>query len=177
MKKESTTFGLEPEQVQRLFNIGRDAKSPGRRMSRNERKAEMLRSRLSQTLPLDKPQIDLLPEALGHLCQTIGFLAGETIISLLKNPSAGMSLIERIKRYGRELSARAESEVEHEVATTIYYAAIASALVFHDMRITRFSYEKLEASFSRLAEEKWISQDLSVLFKIARKCCEEKARS
>ena len=177
MKKESTTFGVKPEQLQRLFNIGRDTKKPDSRMSGNRKKAELLSRRLSQTLPLDKSQIDMLPATLGHLCHTIGLLAGETIFDLLQSPSTDISLIRKIKRYGKEMSARAESKAEHEVAAAIYYAAIAHALAFHDLRISRFSYKKLETSFSRLVKEKWISKDLSVLFKIAGKCCREKAKS
>ena len=176
MKKESTSFGLEPGQVQRLFNIGRDTKKPDEKMSGSQTKAEMLRRWLSQTLPLDKSQIDMLPAALGRLCHTIGLLAGETIFDLLQSPSTDISLIKKIKRYGKEMSARAESKAEHEVAAAIYYAAIAHALAFHDLRISRFSYKKLETSFSRLVKEKWISKDLSVLFEIAGKCCREKAK-
>jgi len=177
MKKDSTTFGLEPEQVQRLFNIGRDTKKADKRVGGAERKAEILHRRLSETLPLDKSQVEMLPAVLGNLCHTIGLLAGETILSLVKNPSTDMSLIERIKRYGKELSTRAKSEAEHEVATAIYYAAIANALAFHDLRITKFSYKKLEMAFSRLVKEEWISKDLSVLFKIAGKYCKDRAKS
>jgi hypothetical protein len=177
MKKESTSFGLEPEQVQRLLNIGQDTKKPDKEMSGNQKKAEMLRRWLSQTLPLDKSQTDMLPAVLGQLCHTMGLLAGETIVSLLRSSSTDVSLIERIKRYGKELSSRAESKAEHEAATALYYAAIAHALVFHDERITQFSYKKLEASFSRLVKEKWISKELSVLFKIAGKYCKEKVKS
>jgi hypothetical protein len=177
MEKETTSFGLEPEQVQRLFNIGRDTKKHDKEKSSNQGKADILHLRLSQSLPLDKSQIDVLPAILGNLCHTIGLLAGETILSLLQNPSTDISLIERIKQYGKDLSNRAESKAENEVATAIYYAAIAHALAFHDLRITRFSYKRLETSFSRLVKEKWISKDLSVLFKIASKCCKEKAKS
>jgi hypothetical protein len=177
MKKESTSFGLEPEQVQRLFNIGRDTKKSDKKMSVNQRKTDMLCRWLSQNLPLDKSQIDMLPAVLGHLCHTIGLLSGETILSLLQSPSTDISLIERIKRYGKDLSSRAETKAEQEVATAIYYAAIAHALAFHDLRISRFSYKKLETSFSRLVKEKWIPKELSVLFKIAGKYCREKVKS
>jgi hypothetical protein len=177
MKKESTAIGVNPEQLQRLFNIGRDTKTPDKKMGGKQKKAEMLRRWLSQTLPLDKSQTNMLPAVLGQLCHTMGVLAGETIVSLLHSPSTDISLIERIKQYGKELSSRAESKAEHEAATALYYAAIAHALVFHGERITRFSYKKLENSFSRLVKEKWISKELSVLFKIAGKYCKEKVKS
>jgi len=177
MKEESTAHGVNPEQLRRLFRIGRDTKKPGRKMNGDQQKAEMLYRSLSQTLPLDKSQIDMLPPTLSQLCRSIGLLAGETITEFLSNPSTDISAIERIKRYSKELSDRAESKAEHEVATAIYYAAIAHALAFHGERITRFSYEKLQASFTRLVREKWIPRDLSGLFKTAGKCCKERAKS
>jgi hypothetical protein len=177
MKEESTAHGVNPEQLQRLFNIGRDTNKCKENMSSNQRKAEMLCRSLSQTLPLDKSQMDMLPPTLSQLCHSIGLLAGETINELLCNPSTDISSIERIKRYSKELSARAESKAEHEVATAVYYAAIAHALAYHNLRITRFSYEKLEGSFTRLVKEKWIPKNLTVLFKIAGKYCKEKAKS
>lgn len=177
MEKGTTTFGLDPGRVQSLFDIGRDVQKPDGKPGPKQRKAEMLRSRLSEPLPLDESQLGMLPAVLGQLCHTIGLLAGETILALLQAPSTDISLIERIKRYGKELSARAESKAEHEVATTIYYAAIAGALAYHDLRITKFSYKKLETFFSRLTKEKWISKDLSALFKVAHKCCKDKATS
>jgi hypothetical protein len=177
MKEESTAHGANPEQLHRLFNIGRDTNRHNEKMSSNQRKTEMLCRFLAQTLPLDKSQINMLPSVLGQLCHSIGLLAGETITELISNPSTAISSIERIKCYSKELSARAKSKAEHEVATAIYYVAIAHALVYHDKRITRFSYEKLEASFTRLVKEKWIPKNLSMLFKIARKCCKEKVKS
>lgn len=175
MKKKSTTFGIEPKNLQSLFNIGRDTGKDNVKKGDNQNKNEMLHHLLRQALPLEKCQIDMLPAALGQLCHTIGLLAGETIFDLLQNPSTDISVIERIKKYGKGLSANAESKAEHDAATAIYYAAIAHALAFHDQRITKFSYKKLETSFSRLAKEKWITRDLSVLFKIAGKYSKEKS--
>jgi hypothetical protein len=177
MKEESASDDINPEQLRRLFSIGRDTKKSDGRKGRSQQKADMLCRSLSQPLPLDKSQIDMLPSTLGQLCHSIGLLAGETISELLTNPSSDIAAIRRIKRYSKGLSAQAKSTAENDVAIAIYYAAIAHALVFHDRRITRFSFERLESSFSCLVKEKWISKDLSVLLKAAGKCCKEKARS
>jgi hypothetical protein len=177
MTKESTSFGLDPEQVRHLLKIGEDTKRSKRRMSEAEKKEEMLHRLLSGTLPLEKSQIDMLPAVLGQLCRTLGLLAGESIISLVQNPAADISLIERIKQYGRELSDHAHSEDEREVATVIYFAAIANALMFHKSKISKLSYEKLESAFLRLMKEAWISSELRVLFSNVHKLCKEKAKS
>ena len=177
MKEESAAHDINPEQLKRLFGIGRDTKNSDGRKGLSQQKADMLCRSLSQPLPLDKSQIDILPSTLGQLCHSIGLLAGETISELLSNPSTDIAAIRRIKRYSKQVSAQAKSTVENDVAIAIYYAAIAHALVFRDRRITRFSFERLENSFSCLVKKRWISGDLSVLLKAASKYCEEKARS
>lgn len=177
MMKESTAHGMNPEQLRRLFHIGRDTKKSVRKKDYNPQKADILSRSLSQPLPLDKSQMDMLPSALGQLCHSIGLLAGEPISELLSNPSTDIAAIKRIKQYSKELSAQAKSTAENDVAIAIYYASIAHALVFHDRRITRFSYERLESSFGCLIKEEWISKDLSLLLKAAGKYCKKKARS
>lgn len=176
MKEDTTTFGLSPAKLRSLFNIGKETKKPHRNAGTNRDKADVLRSWLAQPLPLDKSQIEMLPAVLGRLCHTIGLLADETIATLLRDPSTDIALIERVKQYGKRSSTRAKSETEYEVATAIYYAAIAHALAFHGSRITSFSYKRLQTAFCRLTRESWISDELSILFKVAAKYCRDKAK-
>lgn len=175
MKEESSAPNIAPEQLKRLFSIGRDTKDSNKQKGLSYTKAEILSRLLSQPLPFDKSQIDILPSALKQLCHSIDILAGETISELLNNSSTDLSAIKKIKHYSKQLSAQAKSAAGNDVAIVIYYAAIAHALVFYERRISRFSYETLENSFSCLAEEKWISRDLSVLLRTAGKYCKEKA--
>lgn len=177
MKEESAAHDIDPEQLKRLFDIGRDTKNSDSKKGLSQQKADLLCRSLLKPLPLDKSQIDILPSALGQLCHSIGLLAGETISELLRSPSTDIAAIRRIKHYSKQLSTQAKSTAENDVAIAMYYAAIAHALVFHDKRITRFSFETLENSFSCLAKERWISRDLSVLLRAAGKYCKEKARS
>ena len=177
MKEESTTHDMNVEQLRRLFHIGSDMNKSVRKRGRTHQKADLLSRSLSQPLPLDKSQMDILPSALGQLCHSIGLLAGETISELLSDPSTDIAAIKRLKHYSKELSAQATSTAENDVAIAIYYASIAHALVFHDRRITRFSYERLENSFRCLVREKWISRDVSILLKAAGRYCKKKAGS
>ena len=103
MKQKSTAQGVNPEQLRRLFNIGRDTEKAGKKRGGSQHKAEMLCSSLSHTLPFDKSQIDMLPSKLSQLCHSIGLLAGDTIADLLGNPSTDMSYIKGIKLYSKEL--------------------------------------------------------------------------
>ena len=71
MKEDSTCNGMNLEQLQRLFDIGRDTKS-GRIKHGSQWKADMLSRSLSQPLPLDKSQIphlslEMLNKSIGNL--------------------------------------------------------------------------------------------------------------
>ena len=177
MKEESTTQGVNPEQLRRLFDIGRDTKKSDEAKGGNQQRTEMLCRSLSQPLPLDQSPIDLLPSSLGPLCHSISLFAGETISELLSNPSTDIPFIQSIKRWSKEWSTQTKSIEEKDVAVAIYYASIAHALVFHNRRITRFSYKELESAFSRLVNKEWITKDLSALLLMAGKVCKEKAGS
>jgi len=177
MEPGITTSDVYIRHKQQLSSVSQDIKGTHGGLSEKRKKTQMLNSRLAQTLPLDKSQIGALHVVLGELCHTIGLLAGGTILALLHDPSTDISLIVRIKRYGKRLFVRAGSEAEHEVATVIYLAAIASALVYHDVVITKSSYRKLVVFFSCFTKEKWIPRDLSDLLRVARKCCRARAKS
>ena len=71
----------------------------------------------------------------------------ESIRNLLVNPTTDIQLINKIKEHGKILSQKAQVDIEHDTANAIYYAAIAHALVCHNLKITKFSYEELEKSF------------------------------
>ena len=85
-------------------------------------------------------------------------------------------LVEKIKDYSKKLVISAKSDAEHDAATAVYFAAIASALISHDRKITTFSYKSLDESFSRLTNEKWITEDIAELFSRACRVCRQKSK-
>lgn len=169
MKKEPTTFGVSLKKVVKLLNIGSDISStPG---ETDQQKADMLSDRLSDTLPLYYSTNRKPASKLRRLGQTIAALAGEPIGKLLQDPKTDITIIRMTKDYGRKLSASAKSETEHHTANTVYYAAIAHALVCHDLKITKYSYKDLQQSFRQLSKEDWIPKDLRDLFAKASEYC------
>ena len=169
MKKEPTTFGASPKKVVKLLKIGSDVSStPG---EIEQQKADLLSDRLSDTLPLYYSTEQKSASRLKRLGQTIAALAGEPIGKLLQDPKTDISIIRMTKDYGRKLSARSKSEVEHHTANTIYYAAISHALVHHDQKISKLSYKDLQKSFCKLSKEDWIPNDLRDLFAKASEYC------
>jgi hypothetical protein len=172
MDKESTAFGLSPKKVVDLLRIGSDPRPTSRVPERV--KAELLRNRLSETLPVSSSSSGKLAKEQGQMRRMIDTLASDPIGKILQNPKTDINLLRKTKNHGRRLSEQAKTESEHHTANVIYYAAIASALVFHNQRITRFSSKDLETSFTLLGKAKWIPSDLSSLFRKANQYYQNK---
>ena len=169
MKEEQTTFGASLKRVVELLNIGAD--TCGTPHDVGQQKADLLSDRLSHTLPLYTSQEQKPSRRLKGLRQTIAALAGEPIGKLLQDPKTDTAILRMTKDYGRRLSGNAESEAEHHTANTIYYAAIAHALVCHGLKITRYSYKDLQKSFFQLSKQDWIPENLCGLFRKASEYC------
>lgn len=175
MDKESTTFGLSPEKLARLLKIGSDeSQSETNAGQREQKKARLLQDWLAATLPVDAVFVESLPRVLRRLYQELKPLGSRPFGTLLQDPEADMSVIKKIKDCSKKLVESAKSEAEHDAATAVYYAAIASALVFHDQRITSFSYVNLMNSFASLKEQSWLTAELVKLYGEAYDSCQEK---
>jgi hypothetical protein len=172
MKDKSTTCGLNPEKIVKLLNIAKDITSVP--ADTNQYKSDLISQKLRETVPIYFSTEQNPEKKLQRLRHTIAALSGEPVGKLLENPKTDIKLIRMIKDYGRKLSAYAESEAEHHVSNTIYYAAIAHALVHHNIKITNYSFENLIDFFNQLSKENWIPEILSNLFKKANKYCNMK---
>ena len=157
---------LSPEALARLLAIGSDDSQED-----DGAIAEQLRDRLAGTLPLDPDVVDCLPVILGRLSRELLPLRGQPLGKALVDQSVDLDIVRGIKAYTKKLAGRARSEPEHATAITIYFAAIAGALVFHDEKISALSYEKLDRSFATLIDKPWMAPQLVQLFAKARKVC------
>ncbi len=174
MKKEPSTFGLSLKKVVKLLNIGSDMRQT--QDDTEQQKADLLSDRLGDTLPLYYSTQQRPATKLRRLGQTIAALAGEPIGKLLQDPKTDVAIIRMTKDYGRKLSASAKSEAEHHTANTIYYAAIAHALIRQDLKITKLPYEDLLESFCQLSKEDWIPKNLRDLFAEAFEYCKVRVK-
>lgn len=174
MTKKRTTFGLEPDKLAKILNACSEDQLNDADISEDQKKAELLQDRLSETLLSGSLKNSSLRKELIHLCAMAGIASTESIRNLLTNSKTDKELIEKIKKQGKRLSQATSEEIEHETANVIYYAAIASALVYHDEKITQFCYEDMEGAFSVFVETEWISNDLKELFKKAIAYCHKK---
>ena len=174
MDKEPTAFGLSSEKLTHLLKIGSDINESDTQLALDQEKAELLHDRLDATLPPDPATMKALPKVPGGLRNTLGVLASEPIGQLIQEPKTKVEVIKNIKDYNKKLSQSADCEVAYETTSVVYYGAIASGLVFHDRKITNFSYKELERSFGVLSKKKWIPLDLRGLFRKASQYCKKK---
>jgi hypothetical protein len=138
--------------------IGSANAPPGGGRSDVQVAADLLRDRLADPPPLADAVVDSPPE-------------GKSLGDVLLDSNTELGVLEAIKNYTKALSKRWEEGPEHAVAVSIYYAAIAAALLHHGRKITAISYAKLVCSIDMLIEAKWMDLRLAKLLADARDLC------
>ena len=171
MDKRPTTLGLSPDKLAGLWDIGSKEEEVEKTADPSSNKTELLRDLLSGTVQTHTLRAKSQPKKQTHQKSFSNFVTDVSIEKLLQNPETDLTLLRKIKEHGKQLSEEAKSKTEYQVANTIYYAAIASALVFHRRSLTTFSFDDLEQYFLRLKEERWIPTSLRSLFKKACEYC------
>lgn len=175
MDKESTTSGLDPDKLQYLLRFCSEPDQVEELVDSDQKKAELLQDLLAETLSIESP-IGNMSEQLVTLCKISGITSENTVRDFLLNPRTNLRELKTIRDYFKKTSRCTDTNVEH-TATAIYYAAIAHALIIHDLKITKFSYKDLLKAYSLLVETKWIPPDLSDLFRKACEYCRNKSEA
>ena len=110
-----------------------------------------------------------MPLVIQRVCQELDVLSTGAMEKALLDPDTAVPVIEQIKGHAKRMTKSTPSIVEKEAATVLYFAAIASGLVFHNTRITKSSYAKLERSFETLSAKTWVSKEIAALLDDGRK--------
>ena len=174
--KEETTHGLKPEQLARLLALGLQSDDDQDDLLATGTPAEPLRKMLAGKLSLDPVMPDSLPALLKRPCEELRGAADHTMRDLLLDSKTDLTVIQTLKDYAKKLARRSGAEAKEAAATAIYYAAIASALVFHQHKITQHSYEKLHEAYTDLEQKRWVPRELKGLFKKAHAVCRQQRR-
>jgi hypothetical protein len=165
---------LKPNQLARLLSISTEEMESVHIVCDDKATAELLRNKLKSTLPKDS----FLLESLLIVMERLGFdmreQVGRPLCDVLLDPATDVSLLSAIKDYSKKYSSSLVSEAEMAVAITIYYAALASALLYHDEKITQYSYKTLGQYFALLVKKKWMTPELINLFSQAHSICQNK---
>jgi hypothetical protein len=171
MEKKST-YGLRLDQLAGLFSLGLDGPVEGREGEQGM--AELLHQHLTAALPAGPLLLDALLMMVGRLGYETQALGGKTLVEVLLDPRTDLGLLRAVKECCKRLSGSLESKAEAAIATTLYYAAVASALVYHDKKITQHSYATLDEAFALLLEKPWMDRELAGLFSRAQGLCQGK---
>ena len=167
----NTTFGMRPQGLAALWRLGM-AETPAAPSDEDIR--QTLTARLGGSLPPDKPGGGAVRAILGRLAGRSA-RAGRSIGELLLDSRADLETIRKIKDYGKGLSAARPGTAEHSAGVAIYYAAIASAILFRDAQITRKSFADLTGAMDLLLRKPWITPGLAAHLSKARELCAGKA--
>jgi len=169
-KNDTSTFGSGPDALARLLGmvVGDDDKSQS---TGEDKRIEMIQARFAGPLPLDSAVVDALPSLIGKLCEDLLPLGGRALAEILLDKTSSLETLEKIKTYGKQLSK--SEEPQHSVGIAVYYAAIASALLFHDAKITKHSYAYLRDSLKVV--EDLVPDNMTRHIAKAGKMCRKKA--
>ncbi len=169
--REDRTHRLTPTRLGRLLALGQQGGSETANPRHTSILSELLWEVLSSDLPLDPTSPDSLPVVLNWPSHEVLAVSGQTMGELLLDSGTDLAVIKTLKNYAKELVHRGPQGSKQTVVTAIYYAAIANALVFHQLRITRYSYRTLEEAYTKLEQKSWISSELKELFQKACVLC------
>jgi hypothetical protein len=171
MSEKPKTFGLDPEKLVDLMRIVSDTCDSDNQGSPEQKKSELLYDQLREALLTDLTVSGGVPVISDDLTDVLRLQGSKPIREILQNQDSDIHMIKKIKEYYSKLSEDTDSIIERDVAIVIYYTAIAGAMVFHNEKISKLSYRRLERSFSSLISKSWISTELINLFAEAQKLC------
>ena len=177
MDDELQNIDLNHDQKSRLLSLGLGPRPADSVISDNEKKMDMLYDVLTRTLPVDTSVVDSLPLVVRGLSSKLESLAGRSIGDLLQDLKTDLATINKIKQYAKELGTSADSENRSDVFLAVYYATIASALLFKHKKITQHSYTDLEQFFSSFVKENWVLDEIKDLLHKAKMHCRRTARA
>jgi hypothetical protein len=172
MDREQTTFGLSRAKIARLMRIGVEKDQAEHVCPVPEDTGELLHDQLAQPLALDRDSNRGVPTSSKMPRQLTVPEPTSTIGNVLRNRTTTVSVLERLKELGRRLFSEGRTAPQRDVGLTIYYGAIASAMVFHNVRITRLSYQELQQPFAALADKTWMPPKFQAIFREACRVCE-----
>ena len=135
--------------------------------------AELLQERLSGPLPPDPAAAAKLPSILDHIYNELVPGGRRSLGEALAEPNTDLMTLLRIKDHAKKTAAPNCPEPQRTVSITVYYTAIASALLFHGKKITTYSYAALASALGKLHIKPWIPMVLGKRLQAAQQFCQD----
>ena len=174
MSSKKSTYGSDPAGLAEMLGMGAGGRQD-EHMTSTEAREDYLARQLRSTLPLTREQAAKLADVAMQFRQGLP-LGGRAVGEALLDEQTQLAELTQIKEHGKAMSVSGETEVERDGGLAIYFAAIASALLHHDTRITTYSYAALVDGFGRLIDKRWMDPKLARHFAKARKLCKKRVR-
>ena len=165
-----STYGLRLDQMADLFALGAEESDPAVEKADDQ----TLQALLAEQLTCTEPKGSLIRETLEMMIGAPDQLRGESLAKVLLEGDSDLGLLKDIKDASKALSYALDSSTETALARTLYFSAIAAALVYHDVRISQSTYATLAESLTILIEKAWIVPELAELFSRARDICRDR---
>jgi len=131
---------------------------------RPEELSGILRHQLEVPLDLELILRDDSTPASSKEGPTSAERAYPSLAALLADSAAPLPLLKRLKDYTKAAGANPDSPLPEEIATLLYFAAIAAAFVHHATRISGLGNDGLQWGFSWALGETWVADELRSLF-------------
>lgn len=164
---ESLTHLMDPEKLSRRF-------------WQPDELGEILAHQLRAPLRTDLPNLPELPprsiEGAGAEAesQPVGAALPETFGELLAHPRPPVEWLEAVKNFAKALRAGGGAVLPEEIATVLYFAAIAAALARLGRRITSMDDASLRYSFDWALGQPWLDPATRALLADGRNLLSEK---
>ena len=171
MEDKSQDIELSQNQKSRLLSLGLGSKPRDLRIDAGEQKMDMLYDVLTSTLPAEPAVVDSLPDVIRDISSGLRSLAGRPIGDLLQDQTTDITTTIKIKQYAKDSGVSTGSESKREVFLVVYYAAIASALVYKHEKITLHSCKDLEQFFLSFVKKPWVLGEIRDLLDRAQTRC------
>ena len=172
MTKKST-FDLTPAQLGRLLAVSVRTADSADAMVEEETKARLLQEHLGRRLS-DAPSFaETLSAGMNRPIAEIQALLDRSVKETLLDSRCDLAVLKAVKDYSKKLSAMVASGPQTLITATIYYAAVASAMLYHSQQISQYTQENLAERFLALTQRSWIDRDLLDLFARAAVTCRQ----
>jgi hypothetical protein len=139
-------------------------KEPGAAWSAADLHA-ILRHQLEADVEFDLTHFGGVPkETLASATSPQNETGYRTFGQLLTAPDPPLEMLDLIRRFAKRSRTQASGELPDEVATALYYAAIAAARLRHGASVSKLDAKALQEGMTWGLEQTWLTEPLRELF-------------
>ena len=164
MTEKRTVFGVDPENVRQFLD---DCLTPPPAQEQGNEAVQieqLLQEQLSEKCPVSRPAVRSGSWLIDQVQEKVLLDLSRPVGEVLSADQTGLDTLRDIKDRYKKWAEKAPDKTMQRVYATIYFAAIARALVTHNKRITRHSPAYLTRSFQVLADEPWMTPAMRDLY-------------